>query len=647
MGKVEKGRKRKRKSVIITLALLMLFSVFVTMHASAQAGCNWYQDDEFGYNISYPENWSKSTLSLFEGQEAGIRFSSDKQLSDGESAATIRVKVFSDPSQAKWWENKGLEDLEEEGVVIEHGEITVNDTEGYDVIYHPSLQETPLKKARWVVFDVYSNYYVIDCQSYDDLYGEYNNTFDTVIKSFTISTHNLTSTTSATSNQTPPSNQTTSPEQTNIDLPSTSNQTTTNQTSPSNLSTPEPAQPQESRLEINVDTTGNASFLLTEQYTAESYINFRSNYSEESAGNVCSAFGLEEVKNIEEDFNDIGYTYKLSFDVPCFTTETEEDDVWSSTEINLKRPANNVKMILPEGSEIEKAEDATVTNNVCAWTATEPTINTISSITYTVPASGIDIVGSASEGFQAWAQEGILIISKGLLYPVIIILFILIVWSLIALGCFLYEWYARDRDFASLERCAFKARTLLKANESEDLFDAVNKSCSTKYVHDFLRRLSEFKAVFQNKKLMEVKVEKLLQEFDADISKRLEKARLVTRAGPMLGLMGTLIPMGPALLALAEGNIEILANNLIIAFGSTVLGLAAGLIGYTILIVRTRWYDQDMSDMEYLSEILFGESEVDEGLELVIKRDDGLEKEKGRKLRQYLNKVIVRGNGKL
>ena len=640
MGEVEK--RRKRKSVVITLALLMLFSVFVTIQASAQAGCNWYQDDEFGYNISYPENWTKSTLSLFEGQEAGIRFSSDKQLSNGESAATIRVKVFSDPSQAKWWENKGLDNLEEEGVVIEHGEITVNDTEGYDVIYHPSLQETPLKKARWVVFDAYSNYYVIDCQSYDDLYGEYNNTFDTVIKSFTISTPNLTSTTSDTTNQTSSSNVSVSPEQKDINISDT-----TNQTLPSNLSTLAPAQPQESRLEINVDTTGNASFLLTEQYTAESYINFKNNYSEESAENVCSAFGLEEVKNIEEDFGDIRYTYKLSFDVPGFTTETEEDNVWTCAVINLQRPVNDVKMILPEGFEIEKAEDATVTNNVCEWTATEPSISTIPSITYTVPASGTDIVSSASEGFQAWAQQGILIISKGLLYPVIIILFILIGWSLIALGCFLYEWHARDRDFASLERCAFKARTLLKANESEDLFGAVNKSCSTKYVHDFIKRLSEFRAVFQNKKLMEVKVEKLLQEFEADISKRLEKARLVTRAGPMLGLMGTLIPMGPALLALAEGDIESLANNLIIAFGSTVLGLAAGLIGYTILIVRNRWYDQDMSDMEYLSEILFGESEVEDGLELVVKEDDGFENKKGRKLRQYLNKVKVRGNVKL
>ena len=254
--------------------------------------------------------------------------------------------------------------------------------------------------------------------------------------------------------------------------------------------------------------------------------------------------------------------------------------------------------------------------------------------------------GSALEMFKSAAQSGIYIISTNLLYPVIIILFILIGWSLIALGGFLYEWHARNRDFESLERGAFKARALLKANELENAFDTLSKSCSDKFVHDFLSRLAEFKGVFSSKKLMEVKVEKLLQDFETEMTRRLEKSRLVTRAGPMLGLMGTLIPMGPALLALADGDIKTLADNLIIAFGSTVLGLAAGLIGHTISMVRSRWYEQDMSDMEYLAEILFGESEVEgvEGLELGG-GGEGEKRDKG--LRKYLNKVKVVKWGKL
>lgn len=54
-----------------------------------------------------------------------------------------------------------------------------------------------------------------------------------------------------------------------------------------------------------------------------------------------------------------------------------------------------------------------------------------------------------------------------------------------------------------------------------------------------------------------------------------------------------------------------------------------------------------MSDMEYLSEILFGESEGEEGLELGIKEECDFEEVEGRKLRQYLNKVRDRKWGKL
>jgi len=111
----------------------------------------------------------------------------------------------------------------------------------------------------------------------------------------------------------------------------------------------------------------------------------------------------------------------------------------------------------------------------------------------------------------------------------------------------------------------------------------------------------------------------------------------------MLGLMGTLIPMGPALLALAGGDIETLAKNLIVAFGSTVLGLAAGLIGHFLSMVRSRWYEQDMSDMEYLSEILFGERESEEGLELGIIEECGFEGEKKRSTRLHHYLVKVKG----
>lgn len=51
---------------------------------------------------------------------------------------------------------------------------------------------------------------------------------------------------------------------------------------------------------------------------------------------------------------------------------------------------------------------------------------------------------------------------------------------------------------------------------------------------------------------------------------------LVTRLGPMLGLMATLIPLGPGLIALGQGDTITLADSLLTAFDATVTGLAAG-----------------------------------------------------------------------
>ncbi|MFQ6054353.1 MAG: MotA/TolQ/ExbB proton channel family protein [Methanosarcinales archaeon] len=206
-------------------------------------------------------------------------------------------------------------------------------------------------------------------------------------------------------------------------------------------------------------------------------------------------------------------------------------------------------------------------------------------------------------------QSAIYIISKSLLYPVMILLLILTAWIVLELGGFLFECFGRKRNLEKMENGALEARALLEEGNLENASNTLKKCSSTKFVRDFVREVSEFqnKVEFANKRLAMAKLEKLLQEYDSKISKKLEKSRLVARIGPMLGLMGTLIPMGPALLGLINGNVQQLANNLIIAFGTTVLGIAVGGIGYMISIVRTRWYTLDMSDMEYIAEILFGE----------------------------------------
>jgi biopolymer transport protein ExbB/TolQ len=91
---------------------------------------------------------------------------------------------------------------------------------------------------------------------------------------------------------------------------------------------------------------------------------------------------------------------------------------------------------------------------------------------------------------------------------------------------------------------------------------------------------------------------KTIADFDLRSVKRLERTRVLVRAGPALGLMGTLIPLSPALQGLAQGHIQELTSNLRVAFSVTVVGLLTGAIAFWVSMVRDRLYSQDVSDLE-------------------------------------------------
>ncbi len=192
------------------------------------------------------------------------------------------------------------------------------------------------------------------------------------------------------------------------------------------------------------------------------------------------------------------------------------------------------------------------------------------------------------------------LISNSLLYPVIIILLGLVVWSLISVGQFVSEYASRSRDIAKLKVGCRDAKKYMQMQDYKKAAEALRSSGSNDFLRSFLNDLTE--SLKENK--FAVEAEKLLQDYELRIAKELEKARLVVKLGPMFGLMGTLIPLGPALMGLTAGNIQQLATNLVVAFSTTVLGLLSGGIAYTISLVKKRWYTQDLSDMEYVVEVL-------------------------------------------
>lgn len=105
---------------------------------------------------------------------------------------------------------------------------------------------------------------------------------------------------------------------------------------------------------------------------------------------------------------------------------------------------------------------------------------------------------------------------------------------------------------------------------------------------------------FQELRLSHHARAKVLDDLQLRADRSLARLHLGVRLGPMLGLVGTLIPLGPALKALAAGDTQMLANSLVIAFSTPVVGMLIGGLCFTMHALRQRWYTQDLNDVEFL-----------------------------------------------
>ncbi len=92
--------------------------------------------------------------------------------------------------------------------------------------------------------------------------------------------------------------------------------------------------------------------------------------------------------------------------------------------------------------------------------------------------------------------------------------------------------------------------------------------------------------------------ERALVDYELAVQRSLDRTRLLVRAGPAIGLMGTLIPLIPGLAALAGGDVATLANDLRDAFGATVVGLLVGTVSFALTLTRTRTYTEDLAGLE-------------------------------------------------
>ncbi|MBB6402371.1 biopolymer transport protein ExbB/TolQ [Methanococcus maripaludis] len=189
------------------------------------------------------------------------------------------------------------------------------------------------------------------------------------------------------------------------------------------------------------------------------------------------------------------------------------------------------------------------------------------------------------------------IISQSLLLPVVAFLLLFMAYAVINFGEFMAEYSSRVR--VNSKDLKNMINTFPNKN-AEEISSLISEMRLNRAHIEIIKELCEEEC--KDLKMVESHARNLIEREELRLEKTLEKTDFVTRLGPTLGLMGTLIPMGPGLAALGAGDIHSLANAIIIAFDTTVVGLAAGGICYVISKVRRRWYEEQMSTLDVLME---------------------------------------------
>lgn len=183
-------------------------------------------------------------------------------------------------------------------------------------------------------------------------------------------------------------------------------------------------------------------------------------------------------------------------------------------------------------------------------------------------------------------------ISTGLLVPVIVLLILFFIRSIILIGAF-FGQYLNDKRHTT-PFCG-QIRKLDRASLPE-------------FKASLPERPESAVAAYASRIIAEAgndpKIDMLLSEYEIEADKNISTSKVLTKMGPILGLMGTLIPMGPALVGLASGDIASMAYNMQVAFATTVVGLVVSAIGFLTQQAKERWAVRNLTVLEYLADIV-------------------------------------------
>jgi biopolymer transport protein ExbB/TolQ len=186
-------------------------------------------------------------------------------------------------------------------------------------------------------------------------------------------------------------------------------------------------------------------------------------------------------------------------------------------------------------------------------------------------------------------------VAQVLMIPVMIVLGLLILFALYSVGSLITEFFTERRHFrvnspgivtaihdaapGGLE-AVIRGGHLLKPQREALLTVAGNMALDP----DELFALARMQ----------------IEDVNGRYKRTLSLSEQVTKIAPMLGLMCTLIPLGPGIVAMGQGNVAELSMSLLVAFDGTVAGLVAAVIAMIVTGIRKRWYARYLVVLESL-----------------------------------------------
>jgi len=170
-----------------------------------------------------------------------------------------------------------------------------------------------------------------------------------------------------------------------------------------------------------------------------------------------------------------------------------------------------------------------------------------------------------------WLEQLMYQLSGWFMPPVLIAISVLFLYCLYSMGVFAAQWWQRSSNSAN-----YSAYVTGDARET--------------------KQLAGYSLVTYFKQNRVVSMEQL----DVRALKELEVMRIITRVAPMLGLIGTMIPMAPALKSLSDGNVQGISESLIVAFSVVIFGMIIASISFWIASVKKRWLATELVDIAHL-----------------------------------------------